>query len=230
MAPARISRQFFREVHNEAERIKNTTKGVIDDEVFDFIGKNLCYIIRPDLRDYINATALKESGLPWQQYLMNRWLEDKKLAFTAYAVNRAEAGDAAFETSDQRANAFQAAGHGVRSTFFEYQSKVLELAGKRRVTTPKQNKQQKDENDKHVAETKQRAAEQAAYQAQLEKDRTLGLEPSAAEYTSVLIKHGAEAADKFKADWRANAIVRHFAHCQIRTLSLRSPKVRQLSR
>ena len=125
------------EVHREAERIK-IKDGTIDNDIFLFIGNYLHYIAHPNLRQYINATAMKRSGSKlWREMLEEEWFLDQKLACAAYTVYQSEQGNPDFDTADKRADYFAKLGYGVRSTYHTYQAQILQIKGQHHVQLPK---------------------------------------------------------------------------------------------
>ncbi len=95
-----------------------------DKEIFEFIGENLPLIMRPSMRFYTRAKEMKAARLGWQSWLFRQWLEDEKLFRVAMLL-----ADDSFASNTARAEAFVAAGHGARSTFFQ---RARELRSSRR--------------------------------------------------------------------------------------------------
>ncbi len=128
-----------KEVHHEVcgWQEKGETN-VVEPAVVTFIGEHLPLIIRPSFRFYVKATELARAGLDWQSALVAQWSGDPKLAAAAEIVRLAAAGDPTLATARQRAERFEQWGHGVRSTYMEYQKKIYKITGRpsrrRRVT------------------------------------------------------------------------------------------------
>lgn len=111
--------------------------GKVDPEVYGFIGQNLYRIPEPSFRDYVLATELKPSGLDWRASLRARWEDDPKFSAAAEIVHLARAGKPELATAAGRAKQFMDWGMGSRSTYLQYQRKVLEMLGLSRLAKAK---------------------------------------------------------------------------------------------
>ena len=89
-----------------------------DQEIFDFVGKHLGLINQPSLRIYHRASELKMAGLPWQEVILSCCLTGKTLAVAELKA------DPKFKTEEERVQAFIAAGHGCRATYFNHAQKL----------------------------------------------------------------------------------------------------------
>lgn len=100
------------EVHRQA------AEWFTDQEVFDFIGGRLSLFEQPSFRHYVTALELKRAGLDWKQATLARGLAGKPLI-----VAQLKANDQ-FASEEERAQAFVAAGHGCRATYFNVAKKL----------------------------------------------------------------------------------------------------------
>lgn len=89
-----------------------------DQEVFDFVGSRLALFPEPSFRHYVTALELKRAGLDWKQATLARGLTGKLLV-----VAQLKADDR-YESEEERAQAFVAAGHGCRATYFNVAKKL----------------------------------------------------------------------------------------------------------
>ena len=122
------------EVHGQVQGwLERGETTAVEPEVLDFIGRNLALIPRPSFRFYGKATELARAGLDWQSGLLAQWSADPKLAAAAEIIRLASSGDMTLATSQQRAERFRQWGHGTRSTFMEYQRKVYQISGRKRL-------------------------------------------------------------------------------------------------
>ena len=83
-----------------------------DREVFDFVGERLAWFPQPSFRHYTAALELKNAGLDWKQATLARGLAGKPLVVAQLKA------DERYESEEARAQAFVAAGHGCRATYF----------------------------------------------------------------------------------------------------------------
>lgn len=100
------------EVHLQA------AKWFADQEVFDFIGRRLSFIEQPSFRHYVSTAELKRARLDWRGAMLSRCLTGKKLVVAQLKA------DGRFATEEERAQAFVAAGHGCRATYFNVARKL----------------------------------------------------------------------------------------------------------
>jgi len=89
-----------------------------DQEVFDFIGSRLSFLEQPSFRHYVSTAELKRAGLDWRRAMLSRCLSGKKLIVAQLKA------DVRFVTEEERAQAFVAAGHGCRATYFNIARKL----------------------------------------------------------------------------------------------------------
>jgi len=89
-----------------------------DQEIFDFLGGRLSWFPQPSFRHYVAALELKRAGLDWKQATLARGLAGKQLL-----VAQLKADDR-YESEEERAHAFIAAGHGCRATYFNVAKKL----------------------------------------------------------------------------------------------------------
>lgn len=87
-------------------------------EVFDFIASNLHLTKKPSFRTYVRADELFQAGLDWREAVLSRCIQG-----TALEVARLKS-DSNYQTEKQRVQAFVAAGHGSRATYFNHSSKL----------------------------------------------------------------------------------------------------------
>lgn len=114
------------EVHREIAR-----GGWFDDqEVFDFLGRNLFLVTRPSFRLYITARNHKGAGLDWKSLIL-RTIEseaDAKLVLVARLL-----ADPHFDTlkapEAARERAFKSQCGGSRATYYRYKGELLERSG-----------------------------------------------------------------------------------------------------
>lgn len=100
------------EVHRQA------AEWFTDQEVFDFLASRLAWFPQPSFRHYVAALELKRAGLDWKQATLARGLTGKPLL-----VAQLKADDR-YESEEARAQAFVAAGHGCRATYFNVAKKL----------------------------------------------------------------------------------------------------------
>ena len=91
-----------------------------DQEIFDFVGAHLSLIEQPSFRIYHRAAELKLAGLAWKEAILSRCLKGKTLAVALLKM------DPAYQTEAERVEAFIAAGHGCRASYFNH---ALKLSG-----------------------------------------------------------------------------------------------------
>jgi hypothetical protein len=89
-----------------------------DQEIFDFVGQYLHLIAQPSMRHYLAAWELKQAQMDWQQLILSRCLSGKAVLVAQLKAN------AAFRSEEERAEAFMAAGHGCRATYFSVARKL----------------------------------------------------------------------------------------------------------
>jgi hypothetical protein len=75
-------------------------------------------ITQPSLRHYLLAAELKDADLDWKLLILARFTSDKLLV-----VAQLKASDQ-FANEKQRVEAFVAAGHGCRATYFNLAKKL----------------------------------------------------------------------------------------------------------
>lgn len=100
------------EVHRQAAAWFN------DQEVFDFIGARLSLLEQPSFRHYVATGELKQAGLDWKGAMLARCLSGKQLIVAQLKA------DARFASEEERAQAFVAAEHGCRATYFNIAKKL----------------------------------------------------------------------------------------------------------
>ena len=103
-------------VHEEAG------KWFKDSEIRDFIERNLPLITTPSFRDYDIAGQRKALGRDWKRTLLNRWLQDEKVALYILV-----ASDETLITSAQRERRFAELGGGTRDTYMRAQRRFRQL-------------------------------------------------------------------------------------------------------
>ncbi len=89
-----------------------------DAEIYGWFGMNLRRVVTPTLRNYIRAAQLKAGGMDWTTVLAG--VPKEKREALALEILR----DPSFESTEDRAKAFEARGGGSRSTFFNYRRKL----------------------------------------------------------------------------------------------------------
>jgi hypothetical protein len=93
-----------------------------DQGTFDFVGGYLHLLAEPSLRLYVLAAQLKDAGLNWRQFILERCLTGPALEVAKLKA------DPSFATEEDRVRAFVEAGHGCRATYFNH-SKTLTPPG-----------------------------------------------------------------------------------------------------
>lgn len=89
-----------------------------DQEIFDFIGRQLHIIEIPSMRDYIKAAEKKQAGLDWKGPLLQRWSEP----ITRLVARLLD--DPSFKTEQERVEAFTAQSGQVRSQYFYHKKRL----------------------------------------------------------------------------------------------------------
>lgn len=92
-----------------------------DQEIFDFIAERLASLSKLSMRMYYHAWELKMSGINWKEYIFDLTAKDKK-RLQVWKLLR----DPSYSGNDARSKAFEALGHGSRSTFYAYAGKIQE--------------------------------------------------------------------------------------------------------
>lgn len=85
-----------------------------DQQVFDVVAANLHLVERHSLRTYTKAAELKQASMDWKEFVLSRCLSG-----TPLEVARLKA-DPSFATEKERVEAFIAAGHGNRATYYNH--------------------------------------------------------------------------------------------------------------
>jgi hypothetical protein len=98
-----------------------------DQEIFDWVAGNLHLMGQLSMRLYVLAWQLKQAGLDWRSYVLQRCL-----AGPALLVAQVKA-DPQYATEAERVKAFVAAGGGCRATYFNHAKKLA--AGQAAVPT-----------------------------------------------------------------------------------------------
>ena len=93
-----------------------------DEEIYEFIGRHLPIITTPSFRDYDIAQRRKELGRDWQKTLLNRWVDDEKVALYIRVSS-----EHALCTSAQRETRFAELGGGSRDTYMRAQRRYRQL-------------------------------------------------------------------------------------------------------
>jgi hypothetical protein len=75
------------------------------------------------MRHYLAAWELKQAQMDWQQLILSRCLSGKAVLVAQLKAN------AAFRSEEERAEAFVAAGHGCRATYFSVARKLRPVEG-----------------------------------------------------------------------------------------------------
>lgn len=154
------------EVHREVGRA-----GWFDDqEVFEFIGRNLYLIVRPSFRFYINAKKLKDGGLEWKSMIL-RTIEnetDPKTLMVARLLadpryDKLKAPEAA------RERAFEKMGGGSRATYHRHKQELEELRGEFDPDEIAKIKLKKAERDEHTQKLLERRKQLEALRAEEER-------------------------------------------------------------
>jgi hypothetical protein len=70
------------------------------------------------MRYYVRALELKNAGLEWQDLFLRQLLTGTKLIVARLM------SDTTFASEEARAEAFQAAGHGCRATYFNIKRRI----------------------------------------------------------------------------------------------------------
>ncbi len=89
-----------------------------DQEIFDFVGRNLYLMRSHSLRVYRLAHESKLAGFDWRAKVLARGLTGAALAVAQLRA------DPSFAKEEERAQAFIAAGHGSRATYFNHAKKL----------------------------------------------------------------------------------------------------------
>lgn len=89
-----------------------------DQVVFDWFGEHLHLIPSPSMRHYVRAAELRAAGLDWLKVLMGETIPDKTLVVAKLKADPGLASEA------DRVQAFIAAGHGSRATYFNHAKKL----------------------------------------------------------------------------------------------------------
>jgi len=92
-----------------------------DQEVFEFVGRWLPLIQRPSFRHYLGAAELKQAGLNWKESVLARCVSGKLLIVAQLKAS------GTYTTEEQRVQAFVAAGHGCRASYFNLARKLPPL-------------------------------------------------------------------------------------------------------
>ena len=100
------------EVHCQASR------WFWDQEIFDFVAENLHLMKQHSLRTYVLAWELKGAGLDWKALILSRCLSGTALQVAKFKFDRQ------FEKEEDRAAAFERAGYGCRSTYFNHAKRL----------------------------------------------------------------------------------------------------------
>jgi len=99
------------EVHREV------AKWFWDQAIYDWFGEHLHLIPNPTMRAYVRAAELQASGINWVQHLLAEVPETTRLVAELRA-------DAAYETENDRIEAFRERGGGSRATYFNHKKKL----------------------------------------------------------------------------------------------------------
>lgn len=68
------------EIHNYVATKLRDVPYVYDDEIYDFIGENMCIIAEPSIRHYRNSLQLKKANMPWKDVLVESFgLNDNQM-------------------------------------------------------------------------------------------------------------------------------------------------------
>jgi len=97
---------------------RRTAEWFRDDEIFEFVGRHLCLIESPSMRDYYKAVEKKRAGLDWRAALLQRWLSP-----TTRVVAQLLA-DQSYPNEKARIAAFQGITGRVRSQYFYHKRKL----------------------------------------------------------------------------------------------------------
>ena len=89
-----------------------------DQDIFDFVGARLPWLVEASMRHYLAAWELKQAGLDWRSLLLSRCLSGRALL-----VAQVQA-DPQYRSEAERVEAFLAAGGGSRSTYFNWSRKL----------------------------------------------------------------------------------------------------------
>jgi hypothetical protein len=93
-----------------------------DQDIFDFVARQLHLIGQHSLRTYRQAYELKQAGLDWRRAVLSRCLTG-----SALLVARLKA-DPSFRSEAARVQAFVAAGAGCRASYFHLAQKLRPVA------------------------------------------------------------------------------------------------------
>jgi hypothetical protein len=89
-----------------------------DQEIFDFVGARLHWIAEASMRHYVAAWELKRAGLDWRRLILSRCLSGRALLVAQLKA------DPQYRSEAERVQAFQAAGGGSRSSYFNWSRKL----------------------------------------------------------------------------------------------------------
>jgi hypothetical protein len=89
-----------------------------DQEIFDFVQARLHWLEEASMRHYLAAWELKQAGLDWRSLVLSRCLTGRALLVAQLKADPQYASEA------ERVQAFQAAGGGSRSTYFNWSRKL----------------------------------------------------------------------------------------------------------
>jgi hypothetical protein len=92
-----------------------------DGEVYKFFGEWLTAIPGLSMRDYVKAQAMKKAGMDWRALLHRQWKSSKLARVTALRA------DSAFQSEEERVQAFIEEGSGSRATYFRCLQKIRDL-------------------------------------------------------------------------------------------------------
>ena len=84
-----------------------------DQEIFDFLGERLHWLVEASMRHYVAAWELKQAGLDWRSLVLSRCLNGRALLVAQVKA------DPRYGSEAERLKAFQAQGGGSRSTYFK---------------------------------------------------------------------------------------------------------------
>jgi hypothetical protein len=98
-----------------------------DQEILDFVAERLHLVAEPSMRDYVRAGELREAGLDWQRY----WLE-RCLSGPALLVARLKA-EPSFGSEENRVREFMSRSKHSRATYFNIAKKLRRSENTRRL-------------------------------------------------------------------------------------------------
>lgn len=93
-----------------------------DQEIYDFVGRNLFLLPNLSMRNYVNAEELKSAGLDWMDVFYAE-CDCEKTLMTARILS-----DDSLTTDSERIKEFSNLGGGVRSTYYLYKRKLAALS------------------------------------------------------------------------------------------------------